>query len=387
MSDDRDDDAAAEPPEGSPPPPDETADESLEIQEMTPPPPGDDDATGAMPTAPPPDQPPDQAPDPPDEMATGAPPPPPGSEPEPEPAAAPPPPLATSGPPPVVNDPAVDPVTGDDRPWPGSAKALVVILAILAIAGIVGTIVGFMRAASAEDDADATTGEVLAERERADAAEAEVDELGEALLATTQERDELADERAELLAERDALLAELEEQTAVHEAERALLEAEIAELEAQLAEVEELLGDLDELFPLSISFDLGQLDIAGTYSVSLTEIGCSGLDGLCGSAPSVGTATIGPDLRLTIPDTLDIPLTVVEGTPFGAADNETIVPPCNDVPRTTSLTMALFDDAVEIGADGDVDVTALGATIVIDAPAVDDCGIGRVWYRAELTPN
>ncbi len=378
MSDHRDDELPPDESDGAPPPPDEpggsedaqAADEPPEIQEMTPPPPGDDDATSAVPT-PPPDEP----------AASDAPPPP-----EP-PAAAPPPPLATTGPPPVVDDPATAPPGDGKQPWPGSAKALVAILVVLALAGIAGTIVGFVRASSAEDDVDATGEELQAERDRADAAEAEADELGEALLATTQERDELTEERAELIAERDAALAELEEAAAVGEAERALLEAEIAELEAQLEEVDEFLGELDELFPLSISFDLGQLDIAGTYAVSLTEIGCSGLDGLCGSAPSVGDATIGTDLRLTIPDTLDIPLTVVDGTPFGAADNETIVPPCNDVPRTTALTMALFDDAVEIGADGDVDVTALGATIVIDAPATEECGIGRVWYRAELTPR
>lgn len=376
MSDHRDDDAAAEPPEGSPPPPDETADESLEIREMTPPPPGDDDATTALPTAP------SDEPAPPEPPVA---PPPEAASPPPE-AAAPPPPVGA--PPPAVDDPAAgdDPATDDARPWPASAKTAVAILAVLAVAGIIGTVVGFVRAASAEDDADVTTAELTAERERAEAAEAEAEELGEALIATTEERDELAEQRAELLTERDDALAELEEQQAISEAEQARLEAEIEELESQLAAIEELLGDLDDLFPLEIGLDLGQVGIAGSYAVSLTEIGCSGFDELCGATPNVGPVTIGPDLRLTS-DVLDVPFTVVDGTPFGAADNEDIVPPCNDVPRATSLTMALFDDGVEIGADGDVTVTALGATIVIDAPETDGCPIGRVWYRAQLTPN
>lgn len=346
-------------------------DDDLHIEEMSPPPPpaDADEPTSAVPPPPPPDPPssPDSAADDP-------------PSPSDEPVAA--------APPPVVAPP-VEPVApaapiDEKRPWPGAAKALVAILVVLVLLGVVGTVVGFMQASSTDDDLADVRDELALSQDRVVALEDQLASLGDETGTLSERLDQLMAERDAALIERDAAIAARDEQAAIDEAERALLESQVEELTSEIEAIEE---QFEELFPLEVRVDLGAVGIAGDYEVSLTEIGCAGLDGLCGSAPSVGDATIGDDLRLTIPDTLDVPLTVVDGTPFGAADSETIVPPCGEVPRTTSLTMALFGDVVEIGPEGEVDVTALGATIVIDAPATDECGIGRVWYRASLTPQ
>jgi hypothetical protein len=367
MSDERD----GEQPETTPPDVDpdgvEPDPEPIEIAEMSPPPPPPDDA----PIDPPPDAPTDDPPPPPDTAVA--------------------PPVVPVGP---GSDPAAldTPPPDGKQPWPSSAKAAVAILVVLALLGLAGTIIGFARASSAEDDTDELAAELADANDRIVALEDQLASLGDETGSMSDRVEQLMSERDEALRERDQAVAEREEAQAVAEAERALLETEIETLEAEIetleAEIDAVLGDLEELFPLSLRFDLGQLDIDGDYDVSFTEIGCAGLD-LCGTPPSTNTATItsAGGLRLVAPNLFEIPLVVVDGTPFGVADSEGLVGPCGETPRVTSLTMALFDDVVEIDEDGDIAVTGLGATIVIDAPAVDECEIGRVWYRAELTPR
>jgi hypothetical protein len=289
---------------------------------------------------------------------------------------------------PGVHPASTDPLVAarDDRTWPTSAKATVAVLVVLALLGVAGTIFGLTRATSAEDDADEVEAELAVAQDRIVALEDQLASLGDETGTMTERVDQITSERDQAMAERDAAIAERDEQLAISEAEQARLESEIAALESEIALLEEAIGELDGQFPLSFQFDLGQLDIDGEYAVSFTEIGCTGLE-LCGSAPAATTATISSagGLRLVAPDLLDVPLVVVDGTPFGVADSESLVPPCGDTPRPTALTMALFDDAIDIDEAGAATVTALGATIVVDAPATDECEIGRVWYRAELT--
>ena len=342
---------------------------------------------------------PDVQPDPePIEIAEMSPPPPPDDGPSDAPLDDPPPPPDNVAPPVVPVGPGADPAEvgtvppDEKKPWPSSAKAAAAVLVVLALLGAAGTVFGLTRASSADDDVDELEVELAEANDRIVALEDQLTSLGDETGTMSDRVEQLMSERDEAVQERDQAVAELDEAAAVAEAERALLETEIESLEAEVetlqTEIDELSEGLEELFPLSFSFDLGQLDIDGDYDVSFTEIGCAGLD-LCGIPPSTSTATItsAGGLRLVAPGLFEIPLVVVEGTPFGVADSEALVGPCGETPRVTSLTMALFDDAIEIDEDGEIDVTGLGATIVIDAPAVGECEIGRVWYRAELTPR
>lgn len=343
------------------------ADESFEIVEQTPPPPsGDESEPTAVDVTPVPDPPP--------------PPPPPAEAP---PVAAPPvvPPPSE---PPVAPPPTAVDEGGPAQGWPTAAKVLVVILAVLTVAGIVASIIGFSRASSAEGDADSRGTQLDEAIARNDILERELEE-------TETARDELARENNDLVAQRAELLTSLADAQTELEVARAELEAERARLEDLLVgaagELEELQALFDE-FPRTVDVDLGAADIGGTYRLEFTEIGCSGLD-ICGNppAPIAGTLQTSGGLRLIVPDLLDVPLPVVAGTPFGAADSQAVVPPCGDQPRPASLTMALFDDSLEVDADGSVDVTSLGATVVIDAPEFAECGIGRVWYRVAMQPT
>lgn len=343
-------------------------DDSFEIVEQTPPPPtGDESEPTAVDVTPVPETPPPAPPPPlPADVGSAAPPPPLPSSSEPSPA-----PVATDDP-------------GASSGWPTAAKVLVVILAILTVAGIVASIIGFSRASSAEEDVDSRGAQLDEAIARNDILERELEESEAA-------RDELSRENNDLIAERAELLGAVE----AAEAER---DAALAEAEADRARLEELLvgaaGELEELqalfdeFPRTVDVDLGAADIGGPYRLEFTEIGCSGLD-LCGSppAPIAGNLETAGGLRLVVPNLLDVPLVVVAGTPFGAADSESLVPPCGVEPRPTSLTVALFEDALEVDADGSVEVTSLGATVVIDAPEFAECGIGRVWYRVTMQPT
>ncbi|CAN5491943.1 hypothetical protein BH23ACT3_BH23ACT3_11560 [soil metagenome] len=380
MSDQRGDEPGHEPDPDHQPDPDHTEGErpsppdDFEIAEMSPPPtPASADEPTAVggPIVPPPDF------DPAETDPAGT---------EPGDRAAAPPPVVPVGP--GTHPAATDPVVAvrEDPSWPTSAKATVAVLVVLALLGVAGTIFGLTRASSAEDDADDVEAELATAQDRIVALEDQLASLGDESGTMSERVDQLTSERDQALAERDAVIVERDEQLAIADAEQTLLATRIAELEAEVALLEEAVGELDGQFPLVFQSDLGQLDIDGNYAVSFTEIGCTGLE-LCGSAPGNTTATISSagGLRLVAPDLFDVPLVVVDGTPFGVADSESLVPPCSDTPREAALTMALFDNAVEIDEEGSATVTALGATIVVDAPATDECEIGRVWYRAELT--
>lgn len=345
-------------------------DEALEIVEQTPPPPVADgtDATGvdvpAVSDVPPPPSPP-------------ASPPPPGPS---APPPAPPPPAPEAAPALVV--PLADEHV-DSSGWPTVAKVLVGILAVVALAGIVGTVIGFTRASSAEDDADARGTQLDEAIARGDVLERQLDE-------TERDRDELARETNDLIAQRAEILGSL----AASESDR---EAAIAELDAERARFESLLDaandELEELqdliaeFPQTVGVDLDLVDIAGSYQFQFTEIGCVALDS-CGSPPGSadGTIVTAGGIRLTLPGLLDVPFFVADGTPFGVADSEGLVPPCGADPRPTTLLMTLFDDELSVAVDGEAAVTVLGATIVIDAPEFAECGPARVWYRVSMTP-
>lgn len=271
--------------------------------------------------------------------------------------------------------------------WPTTAKAIVAFLVVLALAGIVGTVIGFSRASSAEDEASATSEEVVEAMQRAQAAERE--------LAT--ERAEFADELAQLASERQSAEAEALANAAeadANAAEIAILEAELAEVSADNEELAAALDaavaaitEIDDLFPVTIEFAPASADIAGDYSTTLTEVSCIDLGELCGSAPALGTSTLASDgggFRLVVPDVLNVELVPVGGGLFSAAADQALIPPCGDVPRDPALTMALFGDAGSLAADGELTVSALAGSVMIDVPAVDECPPGRVWYQVQL---
>jgi hypothetical protein len=357
-----------------PPPPDD-----LQIAEMSPPPPpasADEPTAVGGPIGSPPDDPADT------EMGA---------------ASSAPPPVVPVGPGPVpsMSDPAASELVGPapaERPWPTSAKVAVALLVVLALLGVAGTIFGLARASSAEDDVDALEAELAIAEDRVVALEDQLGSLGDETGTMSDRLDQLTSERDQAVAERDAAIAERDEQLAIAEAEQALLETRIEELEGQVEELEgqvatleEALGEVDGQFPLSFDTDLGQVDLDGTYSISFTEIFCMDLAD-CGSPPPDDTALISSSGQsFEIPGYLVTSLQLVDGTPAAVSNNDGVLEPCGDVERPVWMTVALFADQGEVDASGGLGIDSLGASIVIEAPAVAECEQGRVWYRAELT--
>ena len=238
-----------------------------------------------------------------------------------------------------------------------------VVLAVAALAGVGLGIVGLVRAS------ESSSGDVDQLIERAERAEAEIVGYNELLTEVAAERDEA---RAEL----EATQSELE-----------TADGELEESAAEITRLEGLIADLAEPFPVAIDPNLSAAGIEGSYRVELIQIACSGLD-LCGDPPPVPDARIarvGGQLQLVSPNTVDVPLVDINGQLFGTSSSQSLVGPCNGVDRNPQLTMAVFADRGEVDVDASVALDGLGASIIIDAPAVDGCPAGRVWWAAQLT--
>jgi len=263
------------------------------------------------------------------------------------------------------------PVTpGGPRPMPpsngsGWPRQATVLVAVFAVVGLLGAVLGIVGLTRSSGDSG---GDVALLTERAEKAEAEVVEYSQLLNTVSTERDGLT---ADLAAANETLAAN---------------ETTLQEANDKIAELEALIVDLAEPFPVQIDPNLAADAVEGSYSVSLEQIACEGYE-FCGSPPSIPNATIGRvngQLQLVVSGLFEIPLVEINGQLFGVADQQSLVGPCNGVPRDPSMKVALFADRGDVQFDASVDLTALGASVVITSPAVEGCPDGLVWWAAQL---
>lgn len=298
-----------------------------------------------------------------------------GDAPPPEGAPVMPPPGVT--PPPDITAAATD--AEASAPWPSSAKVWVGVLAVIALLASIAAVVGFSQASSSDDDRTTVEQERDAAVARAESAEQERDELASELEAANNTIDALTSELAAAEADLEAAQSQNEVLAAAVEVERARADEAAAELAA-----------IGEAFPVTVETSLVGLDVAGSYTISFTEAYCDFATG-CGTTPQADQAIIGvtPEnfLDITIPGILQGGLFAVNGGLYGITDSETAIEPCGDVPRRGRVTITIWPASIIVAGDGTRDVTNLEASITLDAPTIDDCPSGLVFWGATLTPN
>lgn len=280
------------------------------------------------------------------------------------------------------------------------------VLAVAALLGTIGTIVGFTSgddATSTEQELEATVASLTDERtERL----GDVTELQATIDTVTVERDDLALEFVELenagaavAAERDELLAgmtDLNSMIVDLTRERNELIVEVAELEADLAtearRATEALAERDalaDLFPMTFDAALEGVELVGTYDVDATLVYSNGF------APGAVLPQLDefviretPEgyLEVVIDDVATAGLFRVDGALYAITDSMTAVPPCNGTPRSAGLTATFYAHGLTVADDGSRQVTDLGASITVRAPATAGCPAALAFYGAELTP-
>lgn len=288
---------------------------------------------------------------------------------------------------------------GGGTRWPKGGVVLVALLAIAAMLGAVGTAVGF---ASGDDGAterelrgqvatltterdDAVgelallDGELVSLRQQLVAAQNGAEGLAGQVAALQARIDTLSDQRRAALDRVDALDADLTQ-----------VQQELAATQQRLTDVTADRDSFARLFPMTFDPSLDVADAAGVYRVDASRIYCAGLS-TCGSAPSVSDVTIRttPEgyLRANVPGLVEGGLFRADGALHLVADSTLAVPACNGTARTAGVTMTIFPGSVEVGRDGVAEVTGLNAVITVEAPAVGTCPAVLAFTSAELTPR
>jgi hypothetical protein len=317
----------------------------------------------------------------------------------------------------------IGPTAPRPAPWPRNAKILV---AILAVAGLIGSI-GAILAVTADDGSDDLEGQVAELTQERDQLAAQQTEL-------TDERDELAATRGELavrvavldaelmaaradvtrltgqlatleeerdtlqieLAAAGSLVTELEEElgvavsrTAMLDERIAALDAEITALEIRAVTAEQARDELAALFPITFDATVDDISLVGAWDVDWDEAYCDGFP-ICGTTPSYDRLSIveTPEgwLRVEIDGVLDAGLFRVDGALYAIAPSTTAVPACDGTARTATVSVTLYPHGVSIADDGTHQVTDLGMSMLVQAPATGSCPAGTVFYGGNVTP-
>ena len=268
--------------------------------------------------------------------------------------------------------------------WPFGAKAIIAVLAVLALAGAVGTVVGF------NSGDDATTTEM----------QASINDLSAERDLLRADRDDAVDRVAELEASLASLALDGElsaDELATVSDELANTQADLAAVEADLAAQVQLTTTavterdaLAVLFPLSFDVTLERADLAGDYDVDITRIYCEGFAN-CSLVPGFDELTIAETsqgwLRVEIDGYFDAGLFRVDGSLYTVAGSTTAVPACNGVPRQTTVTMTLYAHGLTVAKDGTHVIDDLGASLMVEAPSTGSCPRGMAFYGLELIPS
>ena len=291
-------------------------------------------------------------------------------------------------------------------PWPPRAKFLVAVLLVVAVLGAVGTVLGFTSGGdqtATEQDLQATVDTLTAER--ADLV-AQATDFQATIDTLTTERDGLVAQLGELDAtvesrtgQRDSLVAavdRLETTIATLTAGRDVLVTQVTELEADLAyqtlQMSTTVSErnaLANLFPVAADASLDTFDLVGTYDIKLTKAYCEGFAS-CATLPPVSQITIRqtPEgyLELVMSNYLTAGLFRVDGALYAIADSTTAVPSCSGTPRIARVAVTIYGQGVTVATDGAQQLTDLGASITVQAPAVGTCPAGLAFYGGQITP-
>jgi hypothetical protein len=152
--------------------------------------------------------------------------------------------------------------------------------------------------------------------------------------------------------------------------------------EAQLAE-------LEAMFPITVDASLDGYDLVGGYTMSLTEAYCDGLPDCGVRRPDVHADIIqgANGLELQIPTVLTAGLFSVEGSLFAVTDSDLIAAPCGATPRNARISITMFADGVTLESDGSRELAGLGASLLVEANQVAECGEGVIFFAADFIPD
>ena len=334
-------------------------------------------------------------------------------------------------------------------PWPPRAKVVVAVLLVAAVLGAIGTVVGFMQDDNptvTEQEYETTIETLTAERSalvaqttelqatidtlttERDGLAAQVTGFDATIDTLTTERDDLAAQIAAQDATIDTLTAELDgiatqvvwlDATIVtRTGQRDELAARVTELDATIdtltterdglvVDVVDLESDLAAqtqltvtavaernalatLFPITFDASLEGVDLVGTYDVELTKAYCDGLT-TCATVPSVDELTIRetPEgyLELVIDDFVTAGMFRVDGALYAIADSTTAVSACAGTARVARVAVTVYAHGMTLADDGTQQVTDLGASLTVQAPATASCPAGLAFYGAQITPQ
>jgi hypothetical protein len=320
-------------------------------------------------------------------------------------------------------------------PWPSRAKLLIALLAVAALLGVAGTIIGFATGdgtPASEQELESRITELIAERDAlADqvpqlqsmidnvAAEREdlvdqVSDLDMTITELTAERDDLAQQLAvieattgiatedlvgqlaELDATIDALTIErdgLARRVTVYESSLAMLRADLFSETDRAVTAEAERDVLADLFPITFDASLDGVaveDLEGTYDVSFNQAYCNGFT-TCGTDLTFDELTLEATtegyLTVEIDDLVTAGMYRVDGALYAVAESTPDVTACGTTPRPARTAVTIFAYGIAVADDGTHQVTDLGASLTIQSEAGGTCGAGLAFYGTELTPQ
>jgi len=263
--------------------------------------------------------------------------------------------------------------------WPSQAKATTAVLAIVALAAIAAAIIGFSRDSSSNDDSavdDTAVDEDSAAIARAEAAEQERDDLAAQLAESEDVVATVTAERDEAVAASDQLTTDLAAETERADAAEAVLE-----------ELQAIAGQ----FPIGLDSSLIPDDMPGTYTITYQEAYCDGFStcGTLPSVNQARVYFDSNQfLRIEVPGILDAGLFALEGSLYGITDSLTALPPCGGADTLARVTITMYAGAISVADDATRTVSDVQASITIDASQNGpDCPSGLVFYASRLTPT
>jgi hypothetical protein len=147
---------------------------------------------------------------------------------------------------------------------------------------------------------------------------------------------------------------------------------------------------LENLFPIEFDVSIQDVDLVGTYDVELTKAYCDGFT-TCATLPAVDELTIRrmPEgyLEMVIDDYVTAGMFRVDGALYAIADSTTAVAGCAGTARVARVAATLYAHGLTVADDGTPQVTDLGASLTVQAPATADCPAGLAFYGAQIVPQ
>jgi prefoldin subunit 5 len=319
---------------------------------------------------------------------------------------------STTATPPAPTSPGDAAVSHDRRGVPKRPRrTALVVLAALALLGAVGTIVGFTTGDAAPADTSDLDAAITALTTERDGLTGQIEQLDGTIADLTVARDEAVAEAGELRpaldasnAEADRLTTRADELQAELDAganERDRLTARVGELESTIAgltidlaalttEVDGLEAERDALeakFPVEFDGAFVAAGLVGTYDADYSETYRSGFTAaLVPPAEVEISRTSQGYLVLEMDGFVTAGLFQIDGALTAVTSSTAAVPACDGSPRDALVAVSVFPHHLSADADGVVEISELGASITVHAPATAACPAGIAMYGARLAP-